>query len=147
MLYYIYIPNELSIMSVLTKVFPAPQFDYSFQDQFEIGTDDYGQANFRSLLNYFLHGFQHGLALVQEIAMEDDSDGLMIPGAFYTMTLQGLVEDDAEMAALVIENDMEEAITDTVLGQLNKTNLILWTQDNTQIVLNIETVTDMLDAV
>ncbi len=133
-------------MSVLTQVFPAPQFDYSFQNELEIGTDAYGQANFRSLLNYFLHGFQHGLALVQELAMEDDSDGLMIPGAFYTLTLQRLVEDDAEMAALVIENDMEEAITETVLGQLNKTNLILWTQDDAQITMNLQTVTDMLDA-
>ena len=132
-------------MSILTQVFPAPTFDYAFQDQFEIGTDDYGRANFRSMLNYFLNGFQHGLAVAQDIAREDDSDGLMIPGAFFTMTLQGLMEDDSEMASLVIDNNMEEMITDTVLGQLNKTNMILWSEDE-MIVLNLQTVTEMLDA-
>ena len=131
--------------TVLTQLFSAPEFDYSFQNEFQIGTDDYGTANLRSMLNYFLHGFQHGLAMAQEIAMDDGGDGLLIPGAFYAMTLSRLMMDDPDMANLVIEGDMEEMITDTVLGQLNKTNMILWSEDE-MIVLNLNTVTEMLNA-
>ena len=130
--------------TVLTQLFSAPELDYSWRETVAPNTEEWGISNVRSILNYFLHGFQHGLAMAQEIAMDDGGDGLLIPGAFYAMTLSRLMMDDAEMANIVIEGNLEEMITETVLGQLNKTNLILWSEDE-MIVLNLNTVTEMLN--
>lgn len=137
-------------MSVLTQIFETPQIRYDFFDGVEFGTDDFGKATLRAALQFVKDSYLHTLAFAQEIAMEEGGDGELILDAFKIAAQMHFTQvmDENKLAAHIAESaeSIMDRLHDVVISELNKTNMILWTQDEDQIVLNLNTVDEMLNA-
>ena len=137
-------------MTVLTQLFEAPQIRYDYFDgRPEVGTEEFGQTTLRAGLQFLKDSYLHSLALAQEEAMKNDTDGLLITDAFKMlaeMALQNVAGDnplaehiaDATISAL-------DHLHQPVLDILTKEKWILWSQDDSQIVLNLEVVMNRLN--
>ena len=137
-------------MTILTQLFPQAELNYNnFEQQPQPGTDAFGKATFKTLVEFFQASYLNTLALAQEDAMENDHEGLLIIDAFAMMAQMQLDElADNKLAAHLADaaRETKDTINQCVLELLTQNRWILWTQDEAQIALNLDTVTARLEA-
>ena len=142
-------PTALKPMTVLTQLFDAPQIRYDYFDaRPQPGTDEFGKTVLRTLLQFFKDSYLHTLAIAQEDAIENDHDGLLIVEAFQLgamMHLQNQVDNALAEHIFEAAEAAKDQINEFIFGTLTEEKLVLWTQDESQVVLNLETVTEILN--
>jgi hypothetical protein len=136
-------------MSVLTQLFEAPTFNYSyFDNEPAIGSEDFGKAVLGAGMQFVRDSYLNTLALAQEEAMENGGTGALITDAFKMFTemaLNNAAEDNA-LAAHIAESSIEilDNLHEFTIKQLDQEGWLLW--DDGMMVLNLETFTNRLEA-
>ena len=140
-------------MTALTELFPAAtveQADYDLLNSLEIGTDEYGKAKFRVILNFMMHAMQHHMAVQAQEVIEEDAatrdwnDMLVEPSQLYIAAAMDLHKLEADASKMVLENLSE--IFPMITGKLKSNPFTSTSQDGTLIAININNVLDTLEA-
>ena len=139
-------------MTTLPELFPTATIeldDLNELNALEVGTDEYGVARFRIILNFMMLGMQHHMAVRAQEALEAEGDinwnsTLVQPIEAYALAaldLQEFYQDAAEIAI-----DGVDQLLPLVTNRLKENPFTFTSEDGAFVAINVTNVFNALEA-
>ena len=139
-------------MTTLPELFPTATIeldDLNELNALEVGTDEYGVARFRIILNFMMLGMQHHMAVQAQEVLEAEGDinwnnTLVQPIEAYALAaldLQEFYQDAAEIAI-----DGVDQLLPLVTNRLKENPFTITSEDGAFVAINVTNVFNALEA-
>ena len=139
-------------MTKLTELFPTATIkldDLNELNALEVGTDEYGVARFRVILNFMMTGMQHHMAVQAQKVLETEGDInwnniLVDPADVYVEAAVDLHKFDQNAAQIAIDGIAQ--ILPMVTNRLKSNPFTITSEDGTFIAIHVNNVFDTVEA-